>query len=87
MWKSTRNPNLLEFEKLSYHLPEFQIIHTPCGNGKQDGFWIPVKIPAKYVSLMPKLPGNAKMKMIYGGTYFSIGFSLGDFLLSWIPLP
>ena len=41
---------------------------TPCGKGTQDGFWIPNKIPAEYVSLMPTLPENAKMKIIYGGT-------------------
>ena len=60
------------------------------GKGTQGRFWIPVKIPAEwaeYVSLMPKLPENAKIKIIYGGTYFSIGFTLGNFLLSWIPLP
>ena len=43
--------------------------HTACGNGKQDGFWIPVKIPTEYVRLMPKLPGNAKIKKIYRGTF------------------
>ena len=42
--------------------------YTLCGNGKQDTFWIPVKIPAEYVSLMPELPENAKIKIIYGGT-------------------
>ena len=60
---------------------------TLGGKGTQGQFLIPVKIPAEYVSLMPKLPENAKIKIIYGGTYFSIGFTLGNSLLSWIPLP
>ena len=38
-------------------------------------------------SLMPKLPENAKIKMIYGGTYFSLYFTLGNSLQNWIPLP
>ena len=42
--------------------------HTPCRKGTQDEFWIPIKIPAEYVSLMPTLPENVKIKIIYGGT-------------------
>ena len=45
---------------------------TLSGKGTQDEFWIPIKIPAEYVSLMPKLPENAKSKKICKGTYFTL---------------
>ena len=70
------------FPTCDFHAPD-----TLGGKGTQGRFLIPVKIPAEYVSLMPKLPENAKIKIIYGGTHFSIGFTLGNSLLSWIPLP
>ena len=41
---------------------------TPHWKGTQDGFWIPIQIPAEYGSLMPILPENAKKKKIYRGT-------------------
>ena len=41
---------------------------TPHQKGTQDGFWIPIKIPAEYGSLMPIIPENEKMKKICKGT-------------------
>ena len=46
----------------------------------QDQFWIPVKIPAEYVSLMPGLPGNSKKKKIYRGT-LTKDFQISDFIM------
>ena len=43
-------------------------LYTPHWKGTQDGFWIPIKIPAEYGSLMPILPENAKKKKFCGGT-------------------
>ena len=45
----TKTPHLCLFQ----HIPMCCLLYTPCGNGKQDTFWIPVKTPAEYVSLMP----------------------------------
>ena len=42
-----------------------EILTTPHWKGTQDGFWIPIKIPAEYGSLMPILPENAKKKKIF----------------------
>ena len=46
----------------------FRFQPTPHWKGTQDEFWIPIKIPAEYGSLMPILPENAKKKKIYRGT-------------------
>ena len=45
---------------------------TPLEEGTQVGFWLPIKIPAEYVSLMPRLPENAKNKILRRGTYFTL---------------
>ena len=46
---------------------------TPHWMGTQDEFWIPIKIPAEYGSLMPILPENTKKKKnLQGDLFYSI---------------
>ena len=45
---------------------------TPLEKGTQVGFWLPIKIPEEYVSLMQRLPENAKNKIFHRGTYFTL---------------
>ena len=41
---------------------------TPLQKRMQVRFWLPIKIPAEYVIMMPGLPENAKSKIFHGGT-------------------
>ena len=52
----------------SLPLPLLLLLPTPLEKGTQVGFWLPIKIPAEYVIMMPGLPENAKSKIFHGGT-------------------
>ena len=41
---------------------------TPLQKRMQVQFWLPIKIPAEYVGMMPGLPENAKSKIFHGRT-------------------
>ena len=62
------------------HGPVFHAVYTtrtPHQDGTQVRFWIPIKIPAEYVSLMPRLPKNAKMKILYRVGHGASGRTVG----------
>ena len=49
-------------------VPRQSVSITPLQKRMQVRFWVPIKIPAEYVSMMPGLPENAKSKIFHGGT-------------------
>ena len=51
-------------------MKDFWLLATPLWNRTQVRFWIPVKIPTEYDYLIPRLPENAKIKILYVGSYF-----------------